>query len=672
MRSGRRLLRALVATATSLGLLLVGGAWLLDWSSNYARIRLEDVSAAQPMDRSSLNETLLSWSPPDFHAPVALAGSPSGVPGCQDATSVAVEAKAPPQRVIVFPCATAEDARYLAQLYLKGSENLAGRLPPALTDAEVDVKFIEGRALAREWIQGESAVFVISPCAPVTEACDASNAGLADSLARHLPGTPRTSGAQSALPSTIIGALLLYAFGVLIPGRIVTSIISRRDPRLHVGIPGVTDVSRDSMASLRGWLGSRRVAAATILTILGLLTLLGQFIVQYSLEGLLLGLAQAGWGLYWIIMAVRHRRLATRMKVRRRSRSVASRRAAIGLGMQDAAAFCMAAIVLAFIVHSLLGVMSRYIGPTALALATTNRVQSLPILSGYGLMALRNWLLTAQGGGSAVLLSLFAPGILITSLVSWIGRRLAAPSIKQALAQDDRPYFLMLRSFEEDKSRVRGYLNARTVIPNWLRPRTSRRFEEALVDRLALYGPVIAIAPPGSRLPALGAAKETLDNLSWQGRVDELLRAARAVVMLASPPSVNRGYAWEIQRVARVAQEIPVILVIGPHRWTDNLRRWAQFLGAAAGHPRFSALATVPLPPGTHVIACPATGGWRAYSSRSRHDVSYAVALDHALQGISLADSNTGGVLGSAEATHTPTPAPKSNHDPTVEPVGHR
>ncbi len=144
---------------------------------------------------------------------------------------------------------------------------------------------------------------------------------------------------------------------------------------------------------------------------------------------------------------------------------------------------------------------------------------------------------------------------------------------------------------------------------------------------LDAVGPVVAISPPGTKLPPLGAARITLDNDNWQSQVEEWASQARAIVLGATPGEVRAGFLWELELVARHLDTVPVIVVVAPFRKRELTRRLHTFLGASWAW-------TYPLDraSGGMMVACHLPHlGWRAFGARRRTDLGYAVAVRECL-----------------------------------------
>lgn len=255
----------------------------------------------------------------------------------------------------------------------------------------------------------------------------------------------------------------------------------------------------------------------------------------------------------------------------------------------------------------------------------------------FGLLLLSVIRFGLGGGGvdaeaNAGVLSLLAVGgLLVVGLLDLLSRRLRARSARDAMLTDQRPPILFLRSFDEDRLKMKASLSRLGVLEH-LSPWRRRRFEDVMVRQLGRFGPVVAISPPGTVLPPIGAARMTLSNDEWQGRVAELASGAAAVVISATPASVREGFEWEMELIATRIGHERVILVIPPRRPKVVAERWAGFLTAAARWRLFWVLSAIPLPTGTHLITYAGDGNWRFWGCRRRWDWSYAVAIDRAFR----------------------------------------
>lgn len=305
------------------------------------------------------------------------------------------------------------------------------------------------------------------------------------------------------------------------------------------------------------------------------------------------------------------------------------RRGLQGLGAQAAvgtvlSVLAVALAVLVLLLHMLVstyGLMS--LGWPSLTDADLARMD-LPLLPGLAPLAVS---LGADAHVVATILALAA--LAVAALVDGLGQRLRSASIDEALAQDDRPHYLYLRSFDEDRLTLTGQLRRRGLV-SALALRRRVRFEEVMVRQLSATGPVIAIAPPGSNLPAIGAARASFSNDEWQHHVTRYAETARAVVLSATPGEIRAGYGWELDLIANRITHQRVLVVLAPWRLSQLRRRWTQFCMAVSHVPLFAPITMPWVPDGVHVIAHSARLGWHAWGATRRTDWTYAVAIDEA------------------------------------------
>jgi len=305
------------------------------------------------------------------------------------------------------------------------------------------------------------------------------------------------------------------------------------------------------------------------------------------------------------------------------------RRATTGLGAQAVVGTVLSALayMLAALLILVIALLVNYGGSSegwpTLTSADIDRMR-LPLLP-----ALRPWV-TALGSNAFLVGMLAAvPALIGIALLDGFGQRLRSASIDEALAQDNRPHYLYLRSFDEDRLTLTGQLRRRGLISALSLVRRVR-FEEVLVRQLSTTGPVIAIAPPGSNLPAIGAARASFSNDEWQHHVTRYAETARAVVLSATPGEIRQGYGWELDLVANRISHQRVMVVLGPWPLAQLRRRWTQFCHAVAHVPFFAPITMPWVPDGVHVLAYSPRLGWQGYGARRRLDWTYAVAIDEA------------------------------------------
>ena len=102
--------------------------------------------------------------------------------------------------------------------------------------------------------------------------------------------------------------------------------------------------------------------------------------------------------------------------------------------------------------------------------------------------------------------------------------------LRNSAAPDDRAPVLLLRSFTDDRVRMRARLLDRANLIDQLALRRWESFEEVEAAALSRYGPVFAVATQERFSPALGAVRMQFSHEEWQVGVGELVEKS---VMIA-------------------------------------------------------------------------------------------------------------------------------------------
>ena len=158
----------------------------------------------------------------------------------------------------------------------------------------------------------------------------------------------------------------------------------------------------------------------------------------------------------------------------------------------------------------------------------------------------------------------------LSSLLLLYSRGYFQPTADILLSHDNRDPVLFLRSFVDDEKI--GYAGADTPI-----------FDVSLESRLAEYfarvGPFIAVGAPQDKLPAIGAARASLSDAQWQGRVLEWMDKARIILVMAG---VTRCIGWEMQQVVGRGHAAKMIMLFPQGRRRIRIRRfWSKKIKAA-------------------------------------------------------------------------------------------
>jgi hypothetical protein len=147
-----------------------------------------------------------------------------------------------------------------------------------------------------------------------------------------------------------------------------------------------------------------------------------------------------------------------------------------------------------------------------------------------------------------------------------VGKRLAARYIWNPNNPDDpRPAVLFLRSFEDDQLRFRR--PAWKFWAQWLDLWSFRRnADEALIDEIAQYGPVVALGMPGEQRVPFGALRHYSSHADWQKIVTDTALGARAIVISAGD---TPGVRWEYELLAREGLLEKTLLLFPPSAEDD-------------------------------------------------------------------------------------------------------
>jgi hypothetical protein len=130
----------------------------------------------------------------------------------------------------------------------------------------------------------------------------------------------------------------------------------------------------------------------------------------------------------------------------------------------------------------------------------------------------------------------------------YTGKRLAARYIwDPAHPHDPRAPVLFLRSFEDDQLRFNR--SRWDLIGRWFDLWSFRRnADEAMIDEIAQYGPVVALGMPGETNIPFGAMRYYSKHEDWQKIVTDTAKRAQAIVIGAGS---TPGVMWEYALLAR-------------------------------------------------------------------------------------------------------------------------
>jgi hypothetical protein len=223
-------------------------------------------------------------------------------------------------------------------------------------------------------------------------------------------------------------------------------------------------------------------------------------------------------------------------------------------------------------------------------------------------------------------------------------QRLAAVRAQTRMRADPRPPVLYLRSFGDDRLRLRVATYGRAAFVERLTPRRLAPFEQVIARHLSHAGPVIAVNRPGTRLAPMGAARETLADAEWQRANDDLIERSSWIVVCAAPQTVPPGFAWELGRLAGQGWR-KTLFVLPPVPDPEMRERWEGF---AAVLGQATARVAVPLrplpvdPADALATTVQPDGSWIAITSDRRDEWSYASALQAAIEQLEAGKSPSG------------------------------
>lgn len=171
--------------------------------------------------------------------------------------------------------------------------------------------------------------------------------------------------------------------------------------------------------------------------------------------------------------------------------------------------------------------------------------------------------------------------ILVGHALFHAGKRLSAHEMwRPAVASATERPILFLRGFDDDQCTFRR--RPWDLPARWLDLWSFRQnLDEALVDELAQFGPVIALGRPGDKRTPFGAQRHYSDHADWQQTLAAAARSAQAIVLVASD---SPGVKWEYDLLKNEAMLDKVLLVFRPdlaHRAAN--RHAAEWFDSAAG-----------------------------------------------------------------------------------------
>ena len=220
-------------------------------------------------------------------------------------------------------------------------------------------------------------------------------------------------------------------------------------------------------------------------------------------------------------------------------------------------------------------------------------------------------------------------GFMLAGLLQRRARRLSALTAVAVTKRDPRPVVLYLRAFQDDVVRLRTATLGRASLLERLSPGRFDTFEEVLVRHLSSTGPVIAVNPPGVRLPPIGAARETIPHEQWRTTVQQWMDQAALIVVAAPPGNPTPGVVWELVQLDHGARWDRTLVVLPPVTPAETERRWSALVNA--GPPHWPFRRPLPVSPADLLVLIRRSGTWVGFSAGTRTEWTYAAGLLAAL-----------------------------------------
>src|SRR5262249_3418517 len=178
------------------------------------------------------------------------------------------------------------------------------------------------------------------------------------------------------------------------------------------------------------------------------------------------------------------------------------------------------------------------------------------------------------------------PAAIIAFLLFLLART-RKKSADHLLEYDQRPPIVFLRSFQDDRRKIRmARRNDKPVLVG---------FEDALSGFFFRIGPFIALGSRQDFIPRLGAARTYKDDSVWQDKAKRWMKDATWIVyLLGSTESLK----WEIEQITLDALVEKTIFLFPPNVGASaarlgkrRLQSWSNFLQAFANNELHEALA---------------------------------------------------------------------------------
>jgi hypothetical protein len=219
--------------------------------------------------------------------------------------------------------------------------------------------------------------------------------------------------------------------------------------------------------------------------------------------------------------------------------------------------------------------------------------------------------------------------IAIAAVISRYARRLASVDAHRLMRRDARSPVLYLRSFGDDGLKLWTATLGRPSLIERFTPRRFDAFEEVIVRHLSLRGPVVALNPPGTTLPPLGAARETIDSADWQSAIVSWIEQSALIVFIAPPEHITPGLIWELEKVSTTQHWDKTMILVPPVPAYLLQGRWHALRQACM---RLWPFTSLPAVEGSGALALTFQGNaWTVITADRQNEWAYSAALREAL-----------------------------------------
>lgn len=486
--------------------------------------------------------------------------------------------------------------------------------------------------VARAWRQGIVGFWLVTSCPNQEHACDNMNASQSALLQASVPSiAPPAAPSADTLESRRLGLYLILAVPLI--GYPAIGFAIRR--RLQKRYPPLADTEGDCPIvdvedAATGSIGARRALRWGRISTLSQATLL--------LASFALGAPElfpmpfyftfAISGILWLVGGKRLRPRVYKMK----HQVGAGLYSLWGSGCVRAARIGVIAVLVGAVV-TLYFYLAAGEGGLDLAAATVANFAQNPTVAEIPTVSIGLILLGAHRGAYAlaIFLMLFLP---LLNIVYYFGRRLQAVGLRTEPSHDERPYFLLLRSFDEDFTKIPADLLDRGLLPRFISLKQLTRFEEVIAHALGEWAPIHAVNPPGQRLPQLGSAKISLraDGEHWRSDVEKLAKGALAIIVQATPANLsNDGLGWELDLLSH-GNFCRLLVVLGPWPSEERGVRWERFRRrVAVTSGPMADLAFVANPGWVRICARSAQKPWSFFGGKTTSDATYVHSIAAAI-----------------------------------------